>query len=173
MTAVGRRLVLARHARSEQFADSDHARPLTRRGHRDALAAGAALAREGWLPDHVVLSSAVRAQETWEALREGAGLTLEGHASDSFYSAGPDAVLDLLRELPAEVGTVLVVGHNPTMAWLAHALDDGEGDPEVLIRMSRDFAPASTAHLELQVAWADLVEGSARLVDYLVAGERD
>src|SRR4051794_37639527 len=60
-----RRLLLVRHANAAD-APSDVDRPLTERGARQAAAIGAWLEQAGLVPDRVLVSSARRAEETWE-----------------------------------------------------------------------------------------------------------
>ena len=74
-----------------------------------------------------LVSDARRAHETWLHLALGAGWDVEPVLSPALYAAGPDAALDLLRETDAGTGTLVVVGHNPTMAYVAELLDDGDG----------------------------------------------
>ncbi|QWC84999.1 histidine phosphatase family protein [Nocardioidaceae bacterium] len=159
-----RRLVIVRHGRAEAYAADDHERELTPRGAEDAQALGRWLAAQEWLPDHAVVSSATRTQQTWTALAEAAGVTLEPVVEDGVYNAGPEAVLDVLRAVPQEVVTLLLLGHNPTVAWLANSLDDGDGDPAELMAVMDGFPPASCALLEVEGGWADLADGSARLL---------
>jgi len=61
-----RRLVVLRHAKAEQ-GGRDRDRELTRRGHRDATAAGAWLVANDAVPEAVVVSPARRTVQTWEA----------------------------------------------------------------------------------------------------------
>ena len=61
----------------------------------------------------------------------GAGWSVTPVVDDGLYSAGPDTALDLMRDTPAEARSLVVIGHNPTVAYLAQMLDDGEGDPAV------------------------------------------
>ena len=69
-----RTLVLLRHAKAEAAgsdAPDDAERPLTARGHADAAAAGAWLARHGLLPDVVICSPARRTRQTWHGVALG------------------------------------------------------------------------------------------------------
>ena len=85
-------------------------------------------------------------------------------------TAGPEAALDLVRETSEEVSTLLVVGHNPTMAYLAHLLDDGEGDDAATSEMvSRGYPTAAAAVFAVDGSWADLGPGRARLEAFHVA----
>ena len=61
-----------------------------------------------------------------------------------------------------------MIGHNPTMAYLAQLLDDGEATPELEGELLAGFPTSAVAVFEYDGAWADLGEGSARLVGYHV-----
>jgi phosphohistidine phosphatase len=163
-----RRLVVVRHAKAEQSAESDLARRLIDRGRADAEAAGRWLAGEDVVPDRVLVSAAPRARETWEAMASGGGWSVEADLDEGLYSAGPDTALDLIRRTPPDTAVLVVVGHNPTMAQLAQLLDDGEGDPEACSAMATGFPTSAVAVFEYDGAWADLDITSARLVAFHV-----
>jgi phosphohistidine phosphatase len=165
-----RRLVIVRHAKAEAQGSSDHERRLGDRGHDDAVAGGAWLASAGIVPDHALVSTALRAQETYAALSEGAGWGLEPDASRALYVAEPETALDLVREAPDDATTIVVVGHNPTMATLAQLLDDGEGDPAASADMLSGGLPTcSLVVFEVAGAWADLEFTGARVTGFHVA----
>ena len=153
-----------RHAKAEPYADTDADRELTSRGQEEAAAAGRHLAGLELVPDHALVSSAVRARQTWEGVREGCGSTAAAEFSDELYAASPAAVLEIVRLVPPEVATCIFVGHNPTAAHVAAALDDGEADPEVLQGLLGGFPTSAIAVFELPGAWSDLAEAGARLV---------
>ena len=160
-----RRLLLIRHAKAGS-AGSDAERPLTDEGARSAEATGAWLAGEGMRPDHALVSAARRAAETWQAVCRSAGWELEPELSQALYSAEPDTALDLVREA-GEVGTLALVGHNPTLGSLAQLLDDGDGEPEPATELATAGFPAgAVAVFEHDGAWADLTWAGARLVGF-------
>ena len=158
-----RRLVVMRHAKAEAVAATDHARRLVERGRRDAADAGAWAREHGVLPDHAFVSDAARAHETWVAFSEAAGLDLEPQLEPGLYSAGPDSTLALLRTAPEAAATVMVVGHNPTMAHLVHLLDDGTADAEAFAEISAGFPTSAVAVLEVETSWAELEVAGARI----------
>lgn len=160
--ATARTLVLVRHAKAEAAAPSDHERRLTDRGRADAAEAGRWLAGAGVVPDHALVSDAARAVETWEELAAGAGWDPDCETSAGLYAAGPESALDLMRDCPPEVRTLVVVGHNPTIATLAELLDDGEGDEEASTELVTGGFPTSAAVvLEVDGDWEDLAEAGA------------
>jgi phosphohistidine phosphatase len=154
-----------RHAKAEAVAATDHARRLTGRGREDAAGAGRWARSVGVLPDHVLVSDATRALETWRAFSEGAELTVEAEVVAGLYPAGTDAALEILRATPADTTTLMVVGHNPTMAHLVHLLDDGRADPDAFRALGGDFPTSAIAVLEVDGHWAGLDIAGARIAD--------
>ena len=73
-----------------------------------------------------------------------------------------------MRETADDVAALVVVGHNPTMAYLAQLLDDGTGDEEAGQQMATGFPAGAVARFEVTGAWADLDLASARLVAFHV-----
>ena len=149
-----RLLVVMRHAKAEAVAASDHQRRLTERGVRDAAEVGRWARSAGFLPGHAFVSTAARAHETWMAFSSGAELDLDPE---------PDAALEVLRTAPGNARTVMVVGHNPTMAHLVHLLDDGRADPAAFADISAGFPTSAVAVLEVQGEWIDLEIAGARI----------
>jgi phosphohistidine phosphatase len=161
-------LIVMRHSKAEQSGPSDFERELSDRGLVDATEAGQWLATRGIEPDLALVSASVRTMQTWESLAEGAGWDLEGTPEQALYEAGPESALDLIRDVDDQIRTLVVVGHNPTMASLATLLDDGEGDEEAGNEVAVGFPTSAVAVFEYDGDWADLDEASASVVAYHV-----
>jgi phosphohistidine phosphatase len=161
---MSRVLVLVRHAKAESFGSTDHERALTDRGVVEAAQAGTWLAARGITPERALVSDALRARQTWEAMAVEAGWTIEATLDSTLYEADADTVLDVVRGLDDGVTTALVVGHNPTMAFVAQVLDVG-GSPQLA---TTGFPTAAVAVFEYDGPWAEIGEGAARLVDVRV-----
>ncbi|TDQ55343.1 SixA phosphatase family protein [Actinorugispora endophytica] len=156
---MNRRLIVMRHAKAENAPGlADVERDLTDTGRAQAGAVGALLAREGLVPEHVICSAARRTRETWRLVAEGLPTEPETDVTASLYSAGVDTALELVGRVDPAVRTLLLVGHNPTMAQLAAAFGDG-GYPH--------FPPASVAVVDLDVDWlyAAPGTGTARILE--------
>ena len=165
------RLIVMRHTKAEPFAETDHARPLTDRGLAAAAEAGAYLREHDLLPDHVLVSSALRTRQTWAALAEGAGVSdLEPCFDDALFTGSADVALETLQATPEGARTVLFVGHNPTAAYVCHYLDDGEGAPDAVTGLLQGFPPGALAVLEMSVPWSDLGAETGRVVAFHVGG---
>lgn len=118
------RLIVMRHAKSawDTSAASDHARPLSSRGRRDAPRVGARLAELGWVPEQVLSSDSVRTRETWQGLSEHLDCPVK--FSRSLYHAGLGDVQGALTGL--KVQTAMVLFHNPGCEWVVSFLT-GDG----------------------------------------------
>jgi phosphohistidine phosphatase len=107
-------LILLRHAKSawpHETADAD--RPLAKRGHRDALAAGRWLRDQAPKIDLVVCSPALRAVQTWDLAAAQLEATPRVRHSTGLYDASEQDLLTAIKELPHQASTALLVGHNP------------------------------------------------------------
>jgi phosphohistidine phosphatase len=164
-----RRLIVLRHGKAEPFAATDEVRRLTDRGRAQAAAAGAHLAELSIAPDYALVSSAARTVSTWEAVADACGTPTNVNIDDSSYNGSLDVVLDTLRMAPKDVRTVIFVGHNPTAAYLAHLLDDSEGDPAAMTGLLSGFPPGALAVLEIEVPWSELGSEVGRLVDFFAS----
>ncbi|MCH0562542.1 MULTISPECIES: histidine phosphatase family protein [unclassified Streptomyces] len=165
-----RRLVVLRHAKSAwPEGTPDHERPLGPRGLRDAPAAGRALAAADCLPDLALCSTAVRARRTWELASAQWGTPPPVRYDERLYAADAPALLDAVRQAPAHVGTLLLVGHNPGLANLVLDLA-GDGLDDTLERVRAKFPTAAIAVLSWYgPSWQALTPGAALLTAVTVA----
>jgi phosphohistidine phosphatase len=169
------RLVVLRHAKSAwPEGVPDHDRPLAPRGRRDAPAAGRWLRKSGFVPDRVLCSTAQRARETWELAEEKLGAHPQTIFEDRVYGASSAELLDLARQTPPGVRTLLIVGHDPAMHELTLDLADGPPDDEgqeALDRVRIKFPTAAIAVLAFTGAWPKLAPGRARLADFVTPSD--
>lgn len=145
-------LLILRHAKSswKNPALRDHDRPLNHRGERNAPRMGRLMKQEGLRPERILSSTAVRARTTARLAAEACGLEGEVELVEDLYLSGVRDHIEVLRRLPDELSSVMVVGHNPDLEDLVLALT---GEEETLVT-------AALAVLELQVeSWAGLREG--------------
>ncbi len=108
------RLILMRHAKSSWKDPTlgDHARPLNKRGRRDAPAMAERLAARGWVPELALVSDAARTEETWAWMAERLGEP-PFHLIPALYHGTLDAIRDAVQRYHGGCRTVLVLGHNP------------------------------------------------------------
>ncbi|MEV6578621.1 histidine phosphatase family protein [Streptomyces sp. NPDC051582] len=163
-----RRLVLLRHAKSA-WPDGvpDHDRPLGPRGLRDAPAAGRLLAGSFGLPDLVLCSPARRARDTWDLAAAELGRMPPVRHDPRLYAADARDLLGVVREVPPEVGTLLLVGHNPGLEDLL-LLVAGAAVGDALERVRTKFPTSAVGVLSLPGPWSGLGPGAALLTEMAV-----
>ncbi len=163
-----KRIYLLRHGKSSWDDPSlpDAERPLAPRGRKAARRIADHLRVAKIRPEVVLCSSARRAVETLEAIRpvlEDASI----EAEDALYAADEDRLLSRLRDLPDDVASVMVIGHNPGLQDLGLLLAAGGED---LPGLREKFPTGALATLEADVAgWRDLGPATARMVGLVVA----
>lgn len=120
------RVVLMRHADAATIpGTSDHERPLTSQGERDAISMGQWLRMNVRGITAVLASDAARVRRTAELVREQFPELPEPIFSADLYRATRDDLLDLVQATDDD-DVLLVIAHNPAVAQAAQALTDGQ-----------------------------------------------
>ena len=117
-------ILLLRHAKSswKDAGLNDHARPLNKRGLRDAPRMGRLIAEQRLKPDLILSSSAVRAMRTAQAVADAINDATPLVEEDELYLASPGAYIDTARYLEESFQRILFVGHNPGISELLYVL---------------------------------------------------
>jgi phosphohistidine phosphatase len=161
-------LTLLRHAKSgwDDLVQRDFDRPLNGKGRRAAATVGRHLRREGLRFDHIIASPALRVQQTLEEVATSYGPGTTPAWDRRIYLASAATLLELIRELPDDAATALLVGHNPGLEDLVLLLvpDAGAGLRDTV---EEKYPTASVAELSLPIErWADAAEGAATLTRF-------
>jgi phosphohistidine phosphatase len=165
---IDRTLVLLRHAKAvppESMPDLE--RPLADRGRADAAAAGRYLVAQGIEAELVLCSPSIRTRETWQYAAEAGAIATDIWYDRRIYSAGTEELLQVIYDVPAEIRTVVVVGHAPGIPWLADELAlDGTSPNRV--ELTQKYPTSGLAVLHTTSRWADLGADDADLVEYVI-----
>ena len=147
-------LILLRHAKSDQSSsEADIDRPLNPRGRRQAPEAGRWLADHHGSIDLAVVSPTVRARTTWELASAELDQPPQTRLDDRIYANSVGDLLDVVHELPDDVSTAVLVGHNPGMESLASLL---AGEPV-------EMPTSALAVVELGAGWPEAGSSAATL----------
>jgi phosphohistidine phosphatase len=145
-------LILFRHSKSDQSSsEADIDRPLNPRGERQAPEAGRWLAENVDGIDLAVVSPAYRARTTWDLAAAELAQQPETRIDDRVYNASVSDLLDVVHDLPDDVRTVVMVGHNPGFEDLA----------SLLANDSVSMPTSAIAVLESDTAWSSAGESWA------------
>ena len=171
-----RRLMLLRHAKTEHDAPSghDHDRRLDDRGRRDAAVIGDWIGRHPPIPDAVLVSTAVRAHQTWEIASEAMKDALGEPAQqpqvellDELYGAEPTRLLKIIRMVEVnDPKRLMLIGHNPGMHELALMLT-GSGDASAKKAIEDNLPTAGLAILDFAIdEWSEVAFRRGKLVRF-------
>ncbi len=158
MGGTGRVLLVLRHSKAvHEPGLRDEDRGLTKRGLRDAKAAGETIREAGLIPDRVLCSAALRTRQTWQQVSAALGQTADQAKvsyESSLYYADADELLEAVRHGPDKAGTVLLVGHNPAAQELVVDLTGQRDLP---------FPTSALAVVRLPGRWADAAPDGGEL----------
>ncbi len=161
MVSPKKLLFLVRHAKSswQDVSLPDHARPLNKRGKRDAPEMAERIARRPSPPEHVVTSPALRALTTAQVI--ATELEIEPTAlevDERLYGAGTGELVDVIRGLDDRLARVMVVGHNPCLTESVNLLAG---------TTIENVPTCGVAVLSLEAtSWADVCSRSAELLEF-------
>jgi phosphohistidine phosphatase len=156
------KLYLMRHAQSvdKQPGQTDKERELTERGMRESMQMGAYLKGEKNFFDLFLSSTATRAKLTSQYVLEAMKLPTEKiHFEDELFDASVRTLYEFILKLDDTLGSVIIVGHNPTITYLAEILTKEE---------IGNMATAGIAIINFNVSsWKEVHEGTGELVRYI------
>lgn len=142
-------LLVMRHAKSSwKTNEPDPRRPLSGRGARDAVVAGATLA-----------------QQTWQSATFGGASCSDVRIAEALYGATADAMIEVLRSTPGTARTVLLIAHEPGVSDLVATL---AVPSPLLAEVEQRFPTGAIAALSLDGDWADLAPGTAALTAFRI-----
>lgn len=163
-----KKVILVRHGKSSWDNPDldDHDRPLNPRGRAAAPVIAGWLDRRRHRPDIVLCSSAQRTRETASRMASVIEDMPTPLIDEGLYHASPKAILERLRGLDSDLGTVMVIGHNPGLSALSRKLSG----PNVRRRCARAFEHFPTAAAAVFTAdidrWKDLSYGETDFIDF-------
>src|SRR5919197_6115832 len=119
-------LLILRHAKAVPKVPnlSDYDRPLDDLEKDDTLRMGKLIKDKDIIPSFIISSTALRAKTTAELVAKGCGYKGDIVLNQSLYEAKPKDYLAILGTVSDKYGSVLIVGHNPTVEDIIQMLTD-------------------------------------------------
>jgi phosphohistidine phosphatase len=151
-----RNLYLLRHAKSSWKDDSlaDFERPLSGRGTKACALIARFIVSENLDFDLAISSTAIRARETVDLIKQRAKLRTEIRYDERIYEANASRLLQVISEIESEKKSVVLVGHNP-------------GFEELMLSITEErllIPTAALAQINLKVSkWSDNLVGKGTL----------
>ncbi|MBP6385504.1 MAG: histidine phosphatase family protein [Pseudarcicella sp.] len=116
-------IYLVRHAQASENVSPDLIRPLTTNGFIDAARMGKHLASSLTNIDLIVSSNAERTQMTAQVFTEQLKIDdINITIKEELYESSPKHYLEAINAFSEEISTVMLVGHNPSISYIAEFL---------------------------------------------------
>lgn len=162
-----RRLMLLRHAKTETDSASgrDIDRKLDARGVGDAGDVGRWLSQQTQRPAGVLVSTAIRARQTWDIVAKALSPAPVVQDVEELYAANVAQLLGVIHEYGADFATLMVVAHNPGLHELAIGLSE-TNTGEAMRALRDNFPTGAVAIIDFDTQdWRDVHFQSGRLVE--------
>ncbi|WP_160118701.1 SixA phosphatase family protein [Chryseotalea sanaruensis] len=157
-----RSLYIMRHAQAEEIHGGlhDKDRELTGKGQQEALIIGTQLSKQGFTPEYIYTSVANRTKHTAALVSDVLKVTSE-HVieEEELYNSSIRSYLSFINKIDASIRSVLLVGHNPTVSYLAEYLSNAE---------IGSMPTGGLCLLQITVpSWKEVSKESATLLDFI------
>ena len=146
-------LTLLRHAKSDRSVDvGDKDRPLNERGFYDAPMMAKRLHKEGFMPDKMISSYALRAETTAKVFADALHTKLI--LDKALYNVDEASVVDIIRATDEDIKDLMLVGHNPTWELLA----------EYFSNTDITMPTCAVVQISFDCMWKKVTKGSGKIV---------
>jgi phosphohistidine phosphatase len=154
-------LFLIRHAEAfpQAKGQRDFDRELTPTGFGDAARLGKLLLDNKVIPDLVISSPAQRAISTAETILTQLNYNISNiEVNEEVYEASVRTLFNIIKEVSAKINNLVVVGHNPTLTYIAEYLAK---------KVIGNISPSGMVELNFEIEnWEEIGEGKARSFQY-------
>lgn len=160
--SMQRTLYIMRHAQAEEVHGDlhDKDRELTAKGQQEALIMGTQLSKQGFNPEYIYTSVANRTRHTAALVSDVLKVSIENVIEEEeLYNSSIRSYLNFINKIDAGVRSVLLVGHNPTVSYLAEYLSNAE---------IGSMPTAGICLLQISVnSWKEVSKDCATLLEFI------
>ena len=119
-------VILFRHGKSDWDAqyDSDHDRPLAKRGIRDAVRMGKFLSKRGEVPELILSSTALRTRETTKLAMGAGNWDVDIELEKKIYEASLEEIINIIKSQNDKYNFICLVGHEPIFSTIITLIDN-------------------------------------------------
>ena len=119
-------VILFRHGKSDWDAEynSDHDRPLAKRGIRDAKRMGKFLSKIEEVPELILSSTALRTRETTKLAMEAGNWDVDIELEKKIYEASYKEIINIIKSQDDKYNSICLVGHEPIFSTIITLIDN-------------------------------------------------
>ena len=159
---MSKKILLVRHGRTEEKSQGqrDQDRSLTTEGMQNSSLMGDYLSNQGIDPELIITSDALRAQQTANLIAEQLKYPIQKiHINTNIYEGSVRVMMTLINQLEDRYSSVMMVGHNPSMLYLAEYLSKAEIE---------SLTTCGIIIIDFKIkSWKRVQEGSGSFADYI------
>jgi len=167
------RLYILRHAKASHAAPGmrDFDRGLSERGMEDARHVAAIMREQGYVPQMIACSPAVRTRMTLDGVRAAFGAAEpETVFNASLYHGGSEDYLAAMNGFDG-ARSGMIIGHNPNCDIVASTLCGG-GSTHAVKMLKQKFPTGALAVFDMALDdWRQVKPGCAVLADFIIPKE--
>ena len=158
-----------RHAKSDwavPFA-SDHDRPLAERGKKASQKMKEFLSKKKGLFEIVFSSTAFRAVETIEIIRQPL-INTDVIFDKNLYTFDDNVLIDIISQISDEYSSVLIVGHNPAIQEAVLRLSSSNSSSDLIRRLETKYPTGAFSSLSSDISsWSHTGDTLFELTDFV------
>jgi len=157
-------------SRGDETVVNDHDRQLSSRGLKAAQNLAQHLRKTQFHSTLVLCSTANRARQTLDLI-EPAITYKDLFIEKELYLCSTEQLMSRLRMLDHDIGSALVIAHNPTLEYAAHYLIDPEKtqDKRALRELNARYPTGALAEIQLRVhGWKELSACCGELISFVL-----
>lgn len=168
-TSDHKRLIVLRHGKAAYPPVEDHERPLAQRGNHEAPAAGRWLVAQGFYPDAIITSDALRTRQTttW-VLHELGDKAPTPYLDSRLYLTSAARALAVINETEEQIRTLMLVGHMPWVQELGMRISSVESNEDAVIHMAEAYPTLGLMVFDIPGEWASLDGRDANMTHFVV-----
>ncbi len=166
-----KRIHLIRHSKSDWETEfkSDHERPLSERGKKNARSLRKYLEKIEFKTDLFLVSDSKRTIDTFKILTKNRNLSLETKTTENLYESDSEDVLITIRSLNRKFEDVTLLGHNPSIEEIANRLIRGSEDSSFSESMFLKFPTSGFLSIQVKAeSWEELGKLPGKIIRFWI-----
>ncbi|AYV55897.1 SixA phosphatase family protein [Leptospira kmetyi] len=164
---------LIRHSKSDWESEfkSDHERPLSERGKKNARSLRKYLAKIEFKTDLFLVSDSKRTLDTYKIISKKRDLSSEMIVTEELYESDSEDILAKIRKLDSKILSTTLLGHNPGMEEIANRLIRGKEDLSSSESVFYKFPTSGFLSIQIETeSWEESGKVPGKIIRFWIPG---
>ncbi len=162
---------LIRHSKSDWETEfkSDHERPLSQRGKKNARFLRKYLEKIEFKTDLFLISDSKRTIDTFKIITKNRNLSLETTTTKDLYESDSEDILTTIRSLNWKFEDIALLGHNPSIEEIANKLIRGNEDSSFSESMFLKFPTSGFLSIQIKAeSWEEVGKLPGKIIRFWI-----